>query len=399
MGSSDIGNGGGGTVGANNGASNFTGQTYCLRWNNHKSNLVEILEALIKMECYVDCTIHLENQVQFKAHRVVLAANSPYFQSILQDMPMDHCSILFPGVQEFEVRALLEYMYTGEVNVTKSQIPKIMKIAELLEVKGLYDITELKSRFDVPGTQTPADLVSPPISFRESNNSRLPAELRRDKDYEREREYERERIRDRERDWSRDREHRDKEAAFHHSQLNQSSPTVTTSAKISLAQSSSSPPFNYRSPYAGHYTRSPVRDPNGSSDRLSQLSSQWTLSPQQMASHRSAASMLSAAYESADMNPLKRKKLSSNTYMTTAGGAAAIDTPILRNVLAQPNIADSSQNAFPLLINPSNNGNSAANNNNSSGSSFGGRKSDRSHHSSNGSDHSDKVSKAKRKNF
>jgi hypothetical protein len=104
--------------------------------------------------------------------------------------------------------------------------------------------------------------------------------------------------------------------------------------------------------------------------------------------------MLSSVYESGpDMNPLKRKKLSSITSMMIGS-----DTPILRNVLAQPNPADSSQSALPLMMNPSpaglgNLNNSSAsnnNNNNSSGSSnFGGRKS---HHSSNGSDHSDKVS-------
>jgi acyl carrier protein phosphodiesterase len=128
------------------GSSGGEGQTYCLRWNNHKTNLVEILDILIKMEYYVDCTIVVDEQVTFKAHRVILAANSPYFQAILMDVPMDHCSILFPGVKEFEMRALLEYMYTGEVNVTQSQIPRIMRIAEQLEVKGLFDMTELKQR-------------------------------------------------------------------------------------------------------------------------------------------------------------------------------------------------------------------------------------------------------------
>ena len=70
MGSSDLGTSNGSTV----------GQTYCLRWNNHRANLVEILEAISKVDYYADCTIRLENRLQFKAHRVVLAANSPYFQ-------------------------------------------------------------------------------------------------------------------------------------------------------------------------------------------------------------------------------------------------------------------------------------------------------------------------------
>ncbi|XP_055383337.1 broad-complex core protein [Condylostylus longicornis] len=336
------------------------GQTYCLRWNNHKSNLVEILDALIKMESYVDCTIVVDEQVQFKAHRVVLAANSPYFQSILQDVPMDHCSILFPGVQAFEMRALLEYMYTGEVNVTQSQIPRIMKIAEQLEVKGLFDMTDLKEKFtkfedNGPPNHTPYNVpFTPP----------LPPP-----------------------------------------QHQQSSPVITTSSNITQhqAQSSSSPPpsYLYKSPYSSLYTKSPgpsehrrsIDDRNerynSSNERhetqerglhnerntervldksppsqtqqrsitpppsqpppsSSQQHTPWPISsvigPGSIPTSAAAAAMLSSVYESApDMNPLKRKKLSSISSMLMAS-----DTPILRNVLAQSHAADSSQ-PMPLI--------------------------------------------------
>lgn len=207
-------------------------QTFCLKWNHHKTNLVEILEALIKVETYVDCTLVVDDQVTFKAHRVVLAANSPYFQSILADVPMDHCSILFPGVKDFEMRALLEYMYTGEVNVTQAHIPRIMKVAEQLEVKGLFDMTELRRR---PASSERAPGTSPP------------------------------RV-------------------------------------VPAAPSSASPPAPLPPAF-------------------------WPPPP--------PAPALSAAYDSADMNPLKRKKLSSML--------ATRDTPILRNVLAQTSPVDSSQ--------------------------------------------------------
>ncbi|XP_012547130.1 uncharacterized protein LOC114245020 isoform X1 [Bombyx mandarina] len=222
--------------------SNEGQQTFCLKWNHHKTNLVEILEALIKGETYVDCTLVVDDQVTFKAHRVVLAANSPYFQSILADVPMDHCSILFPGVKDFEMRALLEYMYTGEVNVTQAHIPRIMKVAEQLEVKGLFDMTELRRQ---PG-----------------NTERTPGA---------------------------------------------SPPRVVPAAPSSLSPPAPAPP------------------------------SRWPPPP--------TAPVLSAAYDSVDMNPLKRKKLSSML--------ATRDTPILRNVLAQNSPVDSSQ-PISLVCHPVN---------------------------------------------
>uniref|UniRef100_A0A336LRE0 CSON001189 protein n=1 Tax=Culicoides sonorensis TaxID=179676 RepID=A0A336LRE0_CULSO len=289
--------------------SNTEGQTYCLRWNNHKSNLVEILDSLIKMECYVDCTIVVDDQAQFKAHRVVLAANSPYFQAILQDIPMDHCSILFPGVKEFEMRALLEYMYTGEVNVTQSQIPRIMKIAEQLEVKGLYDMADLKGKFekmDESTSHTSSNVPSQvpfPISTPHNNNSTIKTN-------------------------------------------NQSSPITSSNNITSAAQSSSSsPPYSTFRPYSNLHSRN--RSPIHPAPINERPTPTW---PLPTLDSPISSQFLSRAYESvSDMNPLKRKKLSSiNSMLNSSAASTGMDTPILRNVLAQSNAADSSQ-ALPLI--------------------------------------------------
>ncbi|KAM7345269.1 BTB/POZ domain-containing protein ribbon isoform 1-T1 [Cochliomyia hominivorax] len=352
------------------------GQTYCLRWNNHKSNLIEILDSLIKVESYVDCTIVVDDQVQFKAHRVVLAANSPYFQSILQDIPMDHCSIIFPGVKAFEMRALLEYMYTGEVNVTQSQIPKIMRIAEELEVKGLFDMADLKEKFNklseehaeraasnlYASTSAPSNPYSSVTTTSSpSTHNSHPKISSKDTDNYR----------------------------------NNSSSVISTSSNVSPSaapSSSSSPPYsNYKSPYSSLYTKSPNPSANQSASAQSQSSqqtpsnltptsersAQWPMSP----SAAAAAAMLSSVYESApDMNPLKRKKLSSMSSMLMNR-----DTPILRNVLAQANPADSSQQ-LPLMLPNVAQGNKAdkslSSENNLSGHN--------NNHSYNGSDYGDK---------
>lgn len=339
---------------------------FCLKWNNHKSVLFEVLESLVKMECYVDCTIFVDNHVQFKAHRVVLAACSQYFELILQDAPQENCSILFPGVEEFEMKTLLEYIYSGQVEIAQSDIPRLMRIAKMLEIKGLLETIESMER----------------------------------------------RGRDR------------RETTYH--PLSHSSPIVTTSTKISSAQSSSSPPYSQSAQFISHL----YQNSNHPRDLLSNAAcrqessderarNQWSNLPLPL-SRNAQQSMLSSVYESgSDMNPLKRKKLSSITSMLRGE-----DTPILRNVLAQTNAADSSQststNAIANSSSRSGNGaiiagrllndnyetndtNNNENNNGSSSRSISGgnngsiyvgyarKSSDRSYHSSNGSDNSDKV--------
>lgn len=316
------------------------GQTYCLRWNNHKSNLVEILEVLINKESYVDCTIYVDDHVQFKAHRVVLAANSPYFQSILQDVPMEHCSILFPDVKRFEMQALLEYMYTGEVNVTQSQIPRIMEIARQLEVKGLFDFEKIKMENQDHFSGNGGNGNGPGAHI---NNNKL-----------------------------------------HNYQ--QSSPIISQSTNISsTAQSSSaSPPYSYKSHYPNMLSQSPV--PSSSECPPPQwpmsAASSHHLSPLQVPTpfqSAAAAAALSSVYESgSDMNPLKRKKLQSISSMLMSR-----DTPILRNVLAQPNTVDSSQST-PVVC--------TSNERDRCDRSDRSDRSDRQSTYSNGTDYSDKVS-------
>ena len=48
----------------------------------------------------------------------------------------------FPPIQDIkyeEIRAILDYMYKGEVNVAQDHLPGLLKVAELLKVKGLVE--------------------------------------------------------------------------------------------------------------------------------------------------------------------------------------------------------------------------------------------------------------------
>lgn len=57
-------------------------QRFCLRWNNHQSNLLSVFDQLLHDESFVDVTLAVEGQL-LKAHKMVLSACSPYFQVIL----------------------------------------------------------------------------------------------------------------------------------------------------------------------------------------------------------------------------------------------------------------------------------------------------------------------------
>ncbi|CAD1472778.1 unnamed protein product, partial [Heterotrigona itama] len=116
-----------------------TSQQYCLRWNNHRSNLLTVFDELLQNEAFTDVTLAVDGGVSVKCHKMVLAACSSYFQSLFLDLPCKHPIVVLKDVKYSEIKAILEYMYRGEVNVAQEQLAGLLKIAEVLKVKGLVE--------------------------------------------------------------------------------------------------------------------------------------------------------------------------------------------------------------------------------------------------------------------
>ncbi|CAK1586538.1 unnamed protein product [Parnassius mnemosyne] len=113
-------------------------QQFCLRWNNHQSTLVSVFDTLLEKGIHVDCTLAAEGQM-LKAHKVVLAACSPYFEKVLSQQFDKHPIIILKDVKYAELRAMMDYMYRGEVNISQDQLAALLKAAESLQIKGLSD--------------------------------------------------------------------------------------------------------------------------------------------------------------------------------------------------------------------------------------------------------------------
>ncbi|KAL1129321.1 hypothetical protein AAG570_013850 [Ranatra chinensis] len=111
---------------------------YCLKWNNHHSTLISVLDSLLGSGKHVDCTLAAEGR-ELGAHKVVLSACSPYLESLLNKPSEKHPIIIFNDVKYDELKAILEYMYRGEVNVLQEQLARFLKAAEALQIKGLTD--------------------------------------------------------------------------------------------------------------------------------------------------------------------------------------------------------------------------------------------------------------------
>ncbi|XP_076031066.1 protein bric-a-brac 1-like [Oratosquilla oratoria] len=114
-------------------------QQFCLRWNNYQSNLTQVFEQLLHSEQFVDVTLSCDGH-SLKAHRMVLSACSPYFQTLLCEAACQHPIIILQGVNWKELKAVVEFMYKGEINICQDQLGSLLKVAESLKIRGLAEV-------------------------------------------------------------------------------------------------------------------------------------------------------------------------------------------------------------------------------------------------------------------
>ncbi|KAK4318832.1 hypothetical protein Pmani_010154 [Petrolisthes manimaculis] len=107
-----------------------------LSWNNHSTTFCHTLTALRAKEKYTDVTLACEGKF-YQVHKLVLSTCSEYFENMFEETPCKHPVIVLSEIHREELEALLSYMYAGYVNVAENKLARLIKVAELLEIKGL----------------------------------------------------------------------------------------------------------------------------------------------------------------------------------------------------------------------------------------------------------------------
>ena len=84
-----------------------------------------------------------EDQARFNAHRVVLCAGSPFFYSALNnDMKESKEGLIrLEDMSKVAIEELLDYLYTGHVDVTQHNAFDLLKIADFLVIPSLKEVS------------------------------------------------------------------------------------------------------------------------------------------------------------------------------------------------------------------------------------------------------------------
>ena len=109
----------------------------CLNWNDFQENLNAAFTNLREDREFADVTLACEDGQQIEAHKVILAASSPFLQNLLRRNKHPHPLIYLRGIKSENLVAMVDFLYCGVANVYQENLDAFLSLAEEFELKGL----------------------------------------------------------------------------------------------------------------------------------------------------------------------------------------------------------------------------------------------------------------------
>ena len=121
----------------------------CLQWNDFQDNIKAAFGAFRSDIDFADVTLACEDGYQIEAHKVFLAATSPFFKSLFQRTKTSHPIVFMRGMKREDLDAIVDFLYYGEANVYQENLDTFLALAEELKLKGLSgeDVGEKAANF------------------------------------------------------------------------------------------------------------------------------------------------------------------------------------------------------------------------------------------------------------
>ena len=155
-----------------------------LQWKDFKENVNSAFGRLRNDREFTDVTLASEDGQQMEAHKVILAASSPFFGEILQKNRHPHPLIYLKGIQSKHMLTALDFLYFGQANVLEEDLESFLAITEDLRLKGFTEqkqipinkVVDEKGKYDKDASEENTKKSSqPPSSPNQQDRSKLQA--------------------------------------------------------------------------------------------------------------------------------------------------------------------------------------------------------------------------------
>lgn len=110
------------------------------KWQSFPTHMVFSLDTCYEKQQFVDLSLVCKDGTVIKCHKMVLANSSSFFRRLLVANDHSHPMIILHDVEADDLKTLVNFMYCGEIQVVQSEVRRLLKLAEMLQVTGLQHI-------------------------------------------------------------------------------------------------------------------------------------------------------------------------------------------------------------------------------------------------------------------
>ena len=108
-----------------------------LKWKHFEARISSSFEILRKEKDFFDVTLVSDDEVHVQAHKVVLSACSPFFKDMLKKNSHPNPMLFLYGIKIRDLEHILEYFYSGKVQMYQDEMDPFLKLAVKLKIPGL----------------------------------------------------------------------------------------------------------------------------------------------------------------------------------------------------------------------------------------------------------------------
>ena len=145
---------------------------YGVQWKDFKSNVSSAFRRLRADKDFTNVTLVCEDGQQMEAHKLILAASSPFFEKILQKNKHPHPLIYLKGSKSEDMQSILDFLYLGEANVHNENLDSFLAIAEEFKLKELASqssVDSMKAREECESSELVLQQLQEPSESSEKN--------------------------------------------------------------------------------------------------------------------------------------------------------------------------------------------------------------------------------------
>ena len=108
-----------------------------LRWNEFQVEVLESQRQMWEKKEFTDVTLVTADDQQISSHRLILSAHSSFFKRVFMKNPQQNLVVYLKDICFSELELLLEFVYTGQVEVGRQQLQTFLASGKELGFKGM----------------------------------------------------------------------------------------------------------------------------------------------------------------------------------------------------------------------------------------------------------------------